>query len=439
MIPNSMHFNMIDFIEEKKLGRKNHPQKINEFVEFLVNDKIPDYQVSAWLMAVRLNGMDIDEITALTNAMAQSGAIFDLSEFKNTADKHSTGGVGDTTTLIVAPLVSAAGVTVVKFSGRSLDFTGGTLDKLESIPRFRTDLKPEEIIKQARKIGLVIAGTSSDMVPADKILYSLRDATCTVDSVPLIASSVMSKKIAGGAKNIVLDVKFGDGAFMCNFDDARELARIMVSIANNLGRNARAVLSSMDSPLGKSVGNALEVMEAINALKGNCADDLMELSLILASEMVSLARGHSDISSIKKELEILLKTGKALEKFEAMIKEQGGDVRVIDDYGVLPHASFRFSFNASMMGFIRKIKAREIGNLVRKLGGGRFKKDGVIDPSVGVSFFKKPGDEVSEGDRIVDVHYNKANEKDMIESALMSAIEIGGTKPERVELVREII
>jgi len=434
-----MSFKVIDFIECKKLGREHNPQQTSEFVKSLVRGEVLDYQISAWLMAVCLKGMSLNEITALTKAMAESGMMFVLSEFENNADKHSTGGVGDKTTLIVAPLVSAAGVTVIKFSGRSLDFTGGTLDKLESIPGFRTDLKPEEIIKQARKIGCVIAGASSDMVPADKILYALRDATCTVDSVPLIASSVMSKKIAGGAKNIVLDVKFGDGAFICNFNDALELARIMVSIANNLGRNARAVLSSMDAPLGKSVGNALEVMEAIDALKGNYADDLMELSLILASEMVSLARGDSDISSIKKELEILLKTGKALEKFEAMIKEQGGDARVIDDYGILPHASFRFSFNASMMGFVRKIKAREMGNLVRKLGGGRFKKDDVINPSVGLSFFKKPGDKVSEGDRIVDVHYNKANEKDIIESTLMSAIEIGETKPERVELVREII
>jgi len=434
-----MAFNMLDFIGEKKSGKELDPDRIAAFIKSLVNGEIPDYQTAAWLMAVRLNGMSKSEVTALTKEMAFSGLKFDLSEFPNATDKHSTGGVGDKTTLIVGPLVAAAGIPVIKFSGRTLDFTGGTLDKLESIPGFKTDLSPDQVKKQAREIGIVIAGASHDMVPADKILYSLRDVTSTVDSIPLIAASVMSKKIAGGAKNIVLDVKFGDGAFMKKFDDALELAKTMCSIGDQLGRNMRAVLSSMNAPLGQNVGNSLEIIEAIETLKGNGPSDLVELSLALASNMVMLASKETDSQKTIAEMKALIANGSALEKFKNLIEAQSGDCHVIDDFGLLPHSIYRFTFEAEKSGYISKMHAKEIGSLVRTLGGGRFKKDDIIDPAVGVRIFKKPGDLVEKGDRLVDAYYDNPAHKEIIEASLMNSIFIDETQPATEPLIREII
>jgi len=434
----TMTFNMLDFIGEKKLGREHEPDQIAAFIKSLVKGEVPDYQTAAWLMAVRLNGMSESEATSLAKEMAYSGSTFDLSEFPNAADKHSTGGVGDKTTLIAAPLVASAGVPVVKFSGRALDFTGGTLDKLESIPGFKTSLPPAQIKKQAHDIGLVIAGASSDMVPADKILYSLRDVTSTVDSIPLIAASVMSKKIAGGAKNIVLDVKFGDGAFMKKYEDAFGLAKIMCSIGSQLGRNIRAVLSSMDAPLGRNVGNSLEIIEVVETLKGNGQFDLVELSLELASQMVMLATNQSDKTEVIAGLGKFLADGTALKKFEDLIKAQGGDVRIIDDYGLLPHSIYRYTFEAEKSGFISQMHAKDIGSLVRILGGGRFRKDDIIDPAVGVRIFKKPGDLVEKGERLVDVYYNNPTHKEIIEPDLSKSIAITENKPERKSLIRDL-
>ncbi|MCD6216311.1 thymidine phosphorylase [bacterium] len=434
-----MTFRMPDFIEKKKLAREHSPDSIEQFIKSLVANEIPDYQTAAWLMAVRLNGMTDLETASLTNAMAQNGEIINLDDFPNSADKHSTGGVGDKTTLIAAPLAAACGVPVIKFSGRALDFTGGTLDKLESIPGFQTSLSSEHIKKQASDIGLVLAGTSKNMVPADKILYSLRDVTSTVDSIPLIAASIISKKIAGGAANIVLDVKFGDGAFMQKYDDAKSLANSMVSIGTKLGKKVRAILSSMDSPLGQNVGNTMEVIEAIEVLKGNGNDDLVELSVELASRMVALSRGDDDFDSIKAEVLNRISDASALKKFKSMITAQGGDERIIDDYGILPHAEFRFSYTAPESGFISKIAMRQIGNLVRQLGGGRLKKDDVIDPAVGLRFFKWKSYPVEKGERIVDAYYNDKQHKELIESTLKSAIETSDSQGEITPLIREII
>ncbi len=438
-IEDAMTFQITNFIEEKKLAGEHAPDSIEQFIKSLVANEIPDYQTSAWLMAVRLNGMTDLETASLTNSMAQNGEIINLDDFPNSVDKHSTGGVGDKTTLIAAPLAAACGVPVIKFSGRALDFTGGTLDKLESIPGFQTSLDSQNIKKQANDIGLVVAGASKDMAPADKILYALRDVTSTVDSIPLIAASIMSKKIAGGAANIVLDVKFGDGAFMQNFNDAKSLANAVVSIGTKLGKKVRAILSSMDSPLGQNVGNAMEVIEAIEVLKGKGNDELIELSVELASRMVALSRNDDDIDSIKAEALNRISDASALEKFKSMINAQGGDERVIDDYGILPHAEFRFSFTAHKSGFISKILMRQIGNLVRQLGGGRLKKDDVIDPAVGLRFFKWKSSPVEKGERIADAYYNNKQHKELIESTLQSAIEISDSKGEIIPLIRKII
>jgi pyrimidine-nucleoside phosphorylase len=364
---------------------------------------------------------------------------FDLSDFPNAADKHSTGGVGDKTTLVVAPLVAAMGIPVIKFSGRALDFTGGTLDKLESIPGYKTKLSHDRIIKQANKIGIVVAGASHDMVPADKILYSLRDVTSTVDSIPLIAASVMSKKIAGGAKNIVLDVKFGNGAFMENYDDAHELASVMCSIGRHSGRNMSAILSSMDIPLGNYVGNSLEVIEAIETLKGKGPADLTELSLALASRLVMLAKNENDSSKFTKQLADLISDGSALEKLRSLIKAQKGDVSVIDDYSLFPHAKYEYPFGAEKSGYISQMYAKEIGILVRTLGGGRFRKDDVIDQSVGVQILKKPGEPVKKGEKIINIFYSNPSQVEIIKSSLKKCISISDKKLKIEPLIRGIL
>lgn len=434
-----MSFNMLDFIESKKNSEEHSQDSIAQFVEELCKKKLPDYQVSAWLMAVRLNGMTDSETSLFTDSLANSGEMIDLSNLPNTADKHSTGGVGDKTTLIALPLAASAGVNIVKFSGRALDFTGGTLDKIESIPGFKTSLTYKQIMDQAKKIGLVLAGASKYMVPGDRILYALRDVTSTVDSIPLIAASVMSKKIAGGAKSIVLDIKYGDGAFMRKFEDAEALANLMIVIGKNLGRKVCGIISSMEMPLGVCVGNSLEIIESIEVLKGNGSADLRELSMEIASRMVSLSRDDSDIEGIKNELRERIKDGSAVEKFRQLIESQGGETLVVDDYRYLPFSKFRFNYNAGRDGFISKIACRKIGILVRLLGGGRLKKGDEIDPAVGVRFLRKTSDAVAKGDRIVDAYYNDEKQQDMIIQMLDDAIEIGSEKGESLPIIRKII
>ncbi|MBU1023305.1 thymidine phosphorylase, partial [bacterium] len=322
---------------------------------------------------------------------------------------------------------------------RALDFTGGTLDKFDSIPGFNSSLSSKDVLNQVRDIGLVLAGASEKMVPADSILYALRDVTSTVDSIPLIAASVMSKKIASGAENIVLDVKFGDGAFMRDYHDALSLAKAMVSIGLSLGRKVCAILSSMNEPLGRNVGNALEVIEAIETLKGDGPDDLTGLSIELAARMISLSKNDNDTKRIKAELLEKIRDGSALDKFRSMVKAQGGDERIIDDYGLLPHARFRVSIIADKSGYIGRIATREIGNVVRTIGGGRYKKEDKIDAAVGLKFFRKTSDKVEKGERIVDAFYNDKDQKDMILERLKFAIEISEKPVEKQPLIREII
>lgn len=390
---------MPDIIEKKKRGHKLSQEEIQFVVSGYVKGDIPDYQVSALLMAVYFRGMDEEETTHLTMAMAGSGEMVDLSGIDGIkVDKHSSGGIADTTTLVLIPLVASAGVRVAKMSGRGLGHTGGTIDKLESIPGFRTELSAEEFTRIVNRVGAAITGQSRNLVPADKKLYALRDVTATVDSIPLIASSIMSKKIAGGADKIVLDVKYGSGAFMKEYEGALELGKLMVKIGNLAGRETVAYITDMDQPLGTAVGNAIEVIEAAETLKGRGHRDLVCLCLELGSEMMCLAGVEKDRQRAKKILEDNIKNGKAMEKFRQIVLNQGGDPAALDDYSLLPGARFRQEVAADKTGYVKRIDAMRIGLAAMKLGAGRQKKDDVIDPGVGVWIYAKVGDRVEKGE-----------------------------------------
>ncbi len=368
---------------------------------------IPDYQMSAFAMAVFFNGMTPDEIANLTMAMVESGDQVDLSAIEGIkVDKHSTGGVGDTTTLVLAPLVASLGVPVAKMSGRGLGHTGGTLDKLESIPGFHIEISEQEFFDLVNKNKVAVIGQTGNLTPADKKLYGLRDVTATVNSIPLIASSIMSKKIAAGADAIVLDVKVGSGAFMKDLDSARKLAKTMVEIGNNVNRKTMAVISNMDQPLGYAVGNALEVKEAIDTLKGQGPEDLYDLCLTLGSQMVVLANKAKTIDEARQMLEESIRSGKALEKFKTFVAAQGGDPSVIDDPSKLPAAKFTFEVPAKEDGYVSKIVAESIGTAAMLLGAGRATKESTIDLSVGLVLRKKIGDKVEKGESLVTIHSN---------------------------------
>jgi len=375
------------------------------FVNGIADGSIPDYQVAAWAMAVLLNGLTPRETTELTLAMANSGETIDLSSVVDIAvDKHSTGGVGDKTTLVVEPLVAACGLPVGKMSGRGLGFSGGTLDKLESIPGYRTDLSKEEFIHQLKTLGIVLTGQTGDLAPADGKLYALRDVTGTVQSIPLIASSVMSKKIAAGAQAIVLDVKVGHGAFMKNVQEARELSKLMVDIGKLSGRKVTALLSDMNQPLGIAVGNALEVKEAINTLHGLGPDDFLEHCLVVASHLLVLGGKTANLEDARRLAEKRLSDGSAWEMFRKLITAQGGDVSYIDNPDNLPLAPIIEMVYASADGNIAEINARIVGETAVVMGAGRAKKGDAIDFAVGLRILHKVGDRVSKGDPLFEIH-----------------------------------
>lgn len=405
----------IDIITKKRDRGELSTKEIEYFIRGYTNGDIPDYQTAAWLMAVLLNGMTERETVDLTLAMAYSGETIDLAKVVPiAADKHSTGGVGDKTTLVVGPVVAACGLPVAKMSGRGLGYSGGTLDKLESIPGFRANLSTHEFIEQLRKVGLVVCGQTADLAPADGKLYALRDATATVQSIPLIASSVMSKKIASGAQVIVLDVKVGQGAFMKNLQDARTLAELMVTVANLAGRKAGAILSDMNQPLGNAVGNAIELEEAIQTMRGGGPADFREHCLFLASYMLALSGFAPDQRTGRDMAEKALDSRKALARFSAMVAAQGGDVTYIEQPERLPCASLVKKVISTRSGYLKEINAQMIGESVVRLGGGRSQKGDQIDYGVGIVVHSKVGDHIEIDQTLFTIHANR--DQDLIDT-----------------------
>ena len=391
--------------------------------------------MSAFAMAVFFKGMTKEERVYLTEAMVQSGDQIDLSGIEGIkVDKHSTGGVGDTTTLVLAPLVASVGVPVAKMSGRGLGHTGGTIDKLESIKGFHVEISNEEFIQLVNQNKVAVIGQSGNLTPADKKLYALRDVTATVDSIPLIASSIMSKKIAAGADAIVLDVKTGSGAFMKNLDDAKELAQTMVDIGNGVGRKTKAIISDMSQPLGFAVGNALEVKEAIDTLNGQGPEDLEELCLTLGSHMVVLAEKAADFNQAREMLKESIRNGKALETFKTFLTAQGGDASVVDDPAKLPTASYMIEVPAKTSGYVAEITAETVGTAAMMLGAGRATKESIIDLAVGVVLNKKVGDQVEAGESLVTIHSNNDNVQEVIEK-IYSAYKVTDKKVAKPTLI----
>ncbi|MCY8169805.1 pyrimidine-nucleoside phosphorylase [Bacillus inaquosorum] len=406
---------MVDIIIKKQNGKELTTEEIQFFVNGYTDGSIPDYQASALAMAIFFQDMSDRERADLTMAMVNSGETIDLSAIEGIkVDKHSTGGVGDTTTLVLAPLVAALDVPVAKMSGRGLGHTGGTIDKLEAIAGFHVELTKDEFIKLVNRDKVAVIGQSGNLTPADKKLYALRDVTGTVNSIPLIASSIMSKKIAAGADAIVLDVKTGAGAFMKTEEDAAELAKAMVRIGNNVGRQTMAVISDMSQPLGFAIGNALEVKEAIDTLKGEGPEDLHELVLTLGSQMVVLAKKANTLDEARAKLEEVMKNGKALEKFKDFLKNQGGDSSIVDDPSKLPQAAYQIDVPAKEAGVVSEIVADEIGVAAMLLGAGRATKEDEIDLAVGIMLRKKVGDKVEKGEPLVTLYANRENVDEVI-------------------------
>ncbi|MFO7035710.1 pyrimidine-nucleoside phosphorylase [Bacillus velezensis] len=405
---------MVDLIVKKQNGKELTTEEIQFFVKGYTDGSIPDYQASALAMAIYFQDMTDQERADLTMAMVNSGETIDLSAIEGIkVDKHSTGGVGDTTTLVLAPLVAALGVPVAKMSGRGLGHTGGTIDKLEAIEGFHVELSKDEFIKLVNRDKVAVIGQSGNLTPADKKLYALRDVTGTVNSIPLIASSIMSKKIAAGADAIVLDVKTGAGAFMKTDEDAVNLAKAMVRIGNNVGRQTMAVISDMSQPLGFAIGNALEVQEAIDTLRGEGPEDLNELVLTLGSQMVVLAKKAETLEEARTKLQEVMKNGKALEKFKEFLSNQGGDASVVDDPSKLPQAAYKIDVPAKEAGAVSEIVADEIGVAAMLLGAGRATKEDEIDLAVGIMLRKKVGDNVEKGEPLVTLYANRENVEDV--------------------------
>lgn len=401
---------MVDIISKKRDGKALSTEEIQFFIDGYTNGEIPDYQASALAMAIFFQDMNDEERADLTMAMVGSGDTIDLSAIEGIkVDKHSTGGVGDTTTLVLAPLVAAVGVPVAKMSGRGLGHTGGTIDKLESIAGFHIELDKKDFINLVNRDKVAVIGQSGNLTPADKKMYALRDVTGTVNSIPLIASSIMSKKIAAGADAIVLDVKTGAGAFMKTDEDAENLAHAMVRIGNNVGRNTMAVISDMSQPLGEAIGNALEVKEAIDTLKGEGPEDLTELVLVLGSQMVVLAKQAETLEEARAKLIEVIENGAALEKFKTFLANQGGDASIVDHPEKLPQAKFQVEVPAKTSGFVSKIIADEIGIAAMILGAGRATKEDEINLAVGLMLRKKVGDSVKAGESLVTIFADQEN------------------------------
>ncbi|WP_291580055.1 pyrimidine-nucleoside phosphorylase [Clostridium sp. UBA6640] len=431
---------MYDLILKKRNNEELSTEEINFIVDNYTKGTIPDYQMSAMLMAIYFQKMNARETADLTMAMVNSGDIIDLNPIRGIkVDKHSTGGLGDTTTLILAPMVAALDIPVAKMSGRGLGHTGGTIDKLETFKNFSVAMREEQFISNVNNIKIAVGGQTADLAPADKKLYALRDVTATVDNVSLIASSIMSKKIASGADCIVLDVKVGEGAFMKTVENARELGTEMVKIGRSVNRNTIAVLSDMDQPLGLAIGNALEVEEAINTLKGNGPKDLEELCLTLGSHMVVLAEKAKDENEAREMLKEVIKNGKALEKFKEFVKAQGGDESVIDDVSKLPKAKYVIPVLSPKAGVVEKIHAEKLGIVAMELGAGRATKESIIDLAVGIVLNKKRGDKVEENEVLAYIHSNDESNIEKAKAGVISNYVISSNYEDNIPLIYDVI
>lgn len=429
---------MVDLINKKQHGKALTSEEIDFMIQGYTNDAIPDYQMSAMAMAIYFENMNDRECSDLTMSIVHSGETIDLSAIHGIkVDKHSTGGVGDTTTLVLAPLVASLGIPIAKMSGRGLGHTGGTIDKLESLPGFHVDITVEQFSELVNENKVAVMGQSAQLTPADKKLYALRDVTGTVESIPLIASSIMSKKIAAGADAIVLDVKTGAGAFMKTTEEAKKLAQTMVKIGKLVGRNTMAVISDMSQPLGFAIGNALEVQEAIDTLKGNGPDDLLELCLTLGSQMVLLSGASDDLGEARSMLQKNIENGKAIAKFKQFVAAQGGDARVIEHPEMLPKAAYQIEIPADRDGFISEIIADEFGIAAMMLGAGRETKESAIDLAVGLMLHKKVGDAVKKGESLLTVHSNREDIRE-VKNKLIKSITISD-RATPLPLIHEII
>lgn len=439
-LQGDIYMRMYDIIQRKRDNKELSGEEIQFFVEEYTAGNIPDYQAAALAMAIFFNGMTPEETAALTLAMAHSGDVMDLTPIKGVkVDKHSTGGVGDKTSLVLGPMVAALGVPVAKMSGRGLGHTGGTIDKLESFPGFQTGIPEQEFFDNVNRIGIAIAGQTGNLAPADKKLYALRDVTATVESIPLIASSIMSKKIAAGADVIVLDVKVGSGAFMKDEESAVKLADTMVRIGDNVGKKTMAVVSDMDEPLGYAVGNALEVKEAIDTLAGNGPQDLYELCLELGSHMVAGAGKAQNCAEAKEMLAGTIKDGSALRKLAELVEAQGGNPEVVYDTELLPKASIEYEYRADTEGYVSRIVCDIVGTSAMVLGGGRENKDSVIDLSVGIVLEAKKGAYVHKGDVLARFYANDENKLSDAVKRFEDAYVIEDTKPAGSRLIKKVI
>ncbi|HIP99524.1 TPA: thymidine phosphorylase [Candidatus Bipolaricaulota bacterium] len=430
----------VDLIERKRDGGELAPEEISWLISQYVAGQVPDYQMSAFLMAVYFQGMSQAETVALTRAMVESGGRIDLSAIPGTkVDKHSTGGVGDTVTLILVPLMGAAGLVMAKLSGRALGHTGGTIDKFESIPGVRTELPLQEVIRQATEIGVVIADHTAELVPADRLLYELRDVTGTVPSLPLIAGSILSKKLAGGADAIVLDVKCGDGAFMRTREEARALAETLVRVGNRLGKVFSALITAMDQPLGYMAGNALEVRQAVEVLRGEGPQDLREVTLALGAELLLLAGEERDAETARVKLARLLDSGAAWEVFRVLVAAQGGDLQAIEDPSLLPRAREVEELLSPAAGYVARLAARKVGLAAGLLGAGREVKGQPVDPAAGVELLAKVGDRVEKGQPLARLHVGRPDRLQEAKRLIGEAYTIGEKPTQPGPLVLECV
>ncbi|MFV0394262.1 MAG: pyrimidine-nucleoside phosphorylase [Coprobacillaceae bacterium] len=430
---------MVDLIELKKQNKKLNKEQLHFIIDGYVKGEIPDYQMSAFMMAICFTGLSKEETATLTMEMMHSGEVIDLSAIHGIkVDKHSTGGVGDKISLVLGPMVAACDVKVAKMSGRGLGHTGGTLDKLESIPGLTIQIEKEDFIKQVNDIGIAIIGQTGSLVPADKKMYALRDVTATVSCIPLIASSIMSKKLASGSDAILLDVKYGDGAFMKTQAEAKELARTMIDIGEHLGKDTRATISNMNQPLGNAIGNSLEVIEAIHTLQGKGPEDVLELCMQAGSHMLVQAKRTDSLDEARKMLEEGISNGKALDKLRQMVEAQHGEGKYITDPENFVKAKNVIAVSANMTGYVHEMEADTLGIVSMKLGGGRLTTDDIIDHSVGVILTKKIGDYVEAGETIAYLHANTDVSQELIDE-LLSAYVIVDSKIEKPVLIEEIL